>query len=198
MDSFGGFAAVREVEVEILTDAYRVSGTIHTRFGRVTDILNQQSSSHVTVTGATVVEHADPETATSQPSVLVALSSILALEAPGLSGAAGTEMRIQKRPVPVQLAVPPLLVAGTMHVPLGSRPTDGLLNMTDRFLTMTDASITSAAFSALDRGADALAVARDRAELIIVADDPDPEEAAEGSENGEGRAAPSSQPDEGS
>lgn len=182
MDSFGGFAAVREVEVDLLTDAYRISGTIHTRFGRVTDILNQQSSSHVTVTGATVVEHADPDTERREPSVLVAISSILVLEAPGLSGAAGTEMRIQKRPVPVQLAVPPLLVAGTMHVPFGSRPTDGLLNMTDRFLTMTDASITSAAFPVLDRGADALAVARGRAELIVVADDLEPDEAGEGAE----------------
>lgn len=170
MDTISGLAAVRDVEVEILTDAYRVTGTIHTRFGRVTDILTQPGTSHVTLTGATVVEHAHPGTSVDHPSALVAFSSILVLQAPALSGMAGAEMRIQKQPVPVQLAIPPLRVVGTMHIPIGSQPIDGLLNMTDRFLTMTNASITSAAFPELDGVAEALAVSRDRAELIVVAD----------------------------
>ena len=39
----GGIGAVKPVAVDIYTAAYRVSGTIETRFSRVTEILNQQS-----------------------------------------------------------------------------------------------------------------------------------------------------------
>jgi hypothetical protein len=49
MDRFGGISALKRVEVDLLTDAYRISGTVQTRFGRVTDILNQLSSMHLLV-----------------------------------------------------------------------------------------------------------------------------------------------------
>jgi hypothetical protein len=99
VDSFGVLEGAKPVEVDLLTDAYRITGTVQTRFGRVTDILNQQSSTHLTVTRATISEHADATATLSAPSTLVALSSILLLVAPALTGDAGGEMRIQKRPV---------------------------------------------------------------------------------------------------
>jgi hypothetical protein len=171
MDSFGGFGATHEVEVDLLTDAYRISGVVQTRFGRATDIVNQQNSSHLTVSRATVSEHADPTATVLAPSALVAVSSILVLSAPSLTGEAGNEMRIQKRPVRVEMALPPLRVTGVMHITPGSRPADGLLNMTDPFLTMTDATITSAAHPELAHTADAVAVRRDRAHVLVIADE---------------------------
>lgn len=176
MDSFGGFGTASAVTVDLLTDAYRISGVVQTRFGRVTDILNQQSSTHLTVTQATISEHADPSATISAPSTLVAVASILLLVAPKLTGEAGAEMRIQKRPVRVQLALPPVRITGTIHVPPGSRPTDGLLNMADRYLAVTDAEISSSAFPELARTVDAVAVCRDLAQVILVADDDAPEE----------------------
>lgn len=176
MDGFSPFGTLRRVEVDLLTDAYRISGTVETRFGRVTDILNQLPGSHLHVTNATVSEHADPSATIGAPSLLVATSSILVLVAPGLTGEAGGEMRIEKRPVKVQLGLPPLRVTGTMHVPPGSIPTDGLLNMTDRFLTMTDATIASGAYPQLERTAGAVAVCRERAQVLLVGDDDTPEE----------------------
>ena len=171
MDSFGGLGATREVEVDLLTDAYRVIGTVETRFGRATDIVNQQNSTHLVVSRATISEHADPAATVSAPSALVAVSSILVLAAPGLTGEASTEMRIQKRPVRVEMALPPLRVTGVMHITPGSRPADGLLNMTDPFLTMTDATITSAAHPELGQSAAAVAVRRDRAQVLLIADE---------------------------
>jgi hypothetical protein len=171
MDSFGGFGATREVEVDLMTDSYRISGIVETRFGRATDILNQQNSTHLAVSQATISEHADPTATASAPSALVAVSSILLLAAPNLTGAASAEMRIQKRPVRVELALPPLRVAGVMHIAPGSRPADGLLNMTDPFLTMTDATVTSAAHPALAHSAPAIAVRRDRAQVLLITDD---------------------------
>lgn len=171
MDQFGGFAAMQEVEVDLLTDAHRVSGTVRTRFGRVTDILNQLSGTHLSVERATISEHADPAATISAPSAMVVVSSILVLAAPKLTGAASTEMRIQKRGVKAQLVLPPLRVTGTIHLPVGSRPSEGLLSITERFLAMTDVTITSGAYPELARSANAVAVSRERAEILLVADD---------------------------
>jgi hypothetical protein len=176
MDSFGGLGTANNVAVDLLTDAYRISGNVQTRFGRVTDILNQQSGTHVTITQATISEHADPTSTVSAPSALVAVSSILLMVAPALTGAASSEMRIARRPVRVEFAIPPVRVAGTIHVPPGSRPTDGLLNIPDRFVAVTEATISSAAHPELARTADAVAVCRDLAQVILVADDDQPDE----------------------
>jgi len=176
MDSFGGFRAVREVEVDLLTDAYRISGTVHTPFGRVADILNQLAGGHLTVEHATISEFADPAATLAAPVAVVASGSILLLAAPGLTGEAASDMRIQKRGVRAQLAIPPIRVMGTIHVPVGSRPTDGLLNMTDRFVAMTDVTITSGPHPELDRTLSVVAVSRERAQVLLIADDEHPEE----------------------
>lgn len=177
MDSFGVLAGASPVEVDLLTDAYRITGTVQTRFGRVTDILNQQNSTHLTVTHATISEHDDPTATLSAPTTLVALASILLLVAPTLTGdGGGGEMRIPKRPVRVQLAVPPVRVTGTIHVPPGSLPTDGLLNMSDRYIAVTDATISSGAHPELERAVEVVAVCRELAQVILVTDDEAPEE----------------------
>ena len=176
MDSFGGLGTANDVEVDVLTDAYRISGTIQTRFSRVTDILNQQAGTHVTITRATISEHADPTGTAAASSTLVAVSAILVMSAPALTGGTGSDMRIAKRPVRAQLAIPPLRVTGTVHVTLGGRPADGVLNMTDRFLAMTDATISSSQYPDLARTAQAVAVARDHAQVLLMSDDERPEE----------------------
>ena len=71
MDSFGGLNATREVEIDLITDAYRISGVVQTPFGRVTDILNQLLGQHLTVEHATLSEHADPSATLAAPSAIV-------------------------------------------------------------------------------------------------------------------------------
>lgn len=179
MDSFSGFSAAREVEVDLLTDAYRISGVVETRFGRVTDILNQQAGTHVTIRRATIGEHADPSATTAAPSALVAVTAILVMSAPGLTGGSSPDMVIQKRPVEAQFAIPPFRVTGTIHVPPASRPSEGIMHMTDRFLAMTDVTISSSAFPELALTAPAAALSRDRAQLLLIADDDPEDEPAE-------------------
>ena len=176
MDPFGGIGDVGGVEVDLITDAYRISGTVRTRFGRVTDILNQLSGAHLAVEHATISEHADPSATMSAPSAVIDVASILVMAAPGLTGAASSEMRIPKRAVKALLPLPPMRVMGTIHVPIGSRPLDGLLNVTDRFLAMTDVTIASGAYPELGRSVDAAAIGRTRAQILLVADDERPDE----------------------
>ena len=71
MDGFGGLSAIRSVEVDLITDAYRISGIVQTRFGRVTDILNQLTGMHLAVERATISEHGDPGPALAAPSAMI-------------------------------------------------------------------------------------------------------------------------------
>lgn len=176
MDGFGGFGTVERVEVDLLTDAFRISGSLDTRFGRVTDILNQLTATHLAVQQATVSEHADPTGTLAAPLAMVDVGSILLLAAPGLTGGSSADMRIEKRAVKALLALPPIRVTGTIHIPMGSRPVDGLLNVTDRYLAMTDVTITSGRYPELGRTLGAVAIRRDRAQVLLVADDERPDE----------------------
>lgn len=177
MDSFSGFREARAVEIDLLTDAYRVSGTVLTRFERVTDILNQLTGSHLTVAHATISEHADPSATQAAPTAVIDVGAILAFAAAGLEAApASSEMRVPKRPVRAQLGLPPVRCTGTIHVAMGSRPVDGLLNLTDRFLAMTDVTIESGAYPQLARTASVIAIARGRAQIMLVMDDERPDE----------------------
>lgn len=167
----GEFAPVRELEVELYTSAYRVAGTVHTPFRRVAEILNLLTGGHLAVHGATIIEHAAPSVARPAASALVTVEEILVLLAPGLAAeSGGGEMRIRKRAVHATLTLPPLTLEGTIHVPEGSLPVDGLLNVPDRFLPMTEVSLSSAMHPDLEREVPILALRRDRAHVIVVGD----------------------------
>lgn len=167
---------VRAVEVDVYTAAYRVSGQTATRFGRVADIVNQVTSTHLIVEHATVSEYADPAATLGAHQVLVTLDEILFVVAAESDGAARPEMRIPKRPVRAQVALPPFRLTGAVHVPPGSRPVDGLLNAGDRFLPMTEVTVACGAHPDLGRTATAVAIQRSLAHLLLVMDDEHPDE----------------------
>jgi hypothetical protein len=167
---FEGFAPIESVAVEIYTSAYRITGAIHTPFRRVAEILNQLPSGHVTIEEASIAEHAAAESLTRAGTAHVAVDEILFMVAPGIAGQPRAEMRIQKAPATAVLSMPPLRLAGTVHVPVGSRAIDGFLNVSERFVPMTDVRLTSAAHPELDREIPILAVRRDRAQVIVITD----------------------------
>jgi hypothetical protein len=172
----GGIGAATSVAVDIYTAAYRVSGNVETRFSRVTEVLNQLSSGHLSVSQAKLSEHgATPGITLAAPVALVAVDEILVMVAGDLGGGGG-EMRIPKRPVRAQLEIPPFRITGTIHVPMGSRPVEGLLHGTDQFMAMTDATISSGTHPELERAASVLALRRGRAHVLLVADDESPDE----------------------
>jgi hypothetical protein len=171
----GGIGEARSVPVDVYTAAYRVSGSIETRFNRITEILNQQTGGHLTVNGATVSEHADQSATYAAPAVLVSVEEVLVMVAGDLSGSSG-EMRIPKRAARAQLSIPPFRITGTIHVPIGSRPVDGLLHGTDQFMAMTDATIACGAYPALGRTAPVVALRRGRAHVLLVASEEDPDQ----------------------
>ncbi len=178
MTSFDTFVGAdpTAVEIDCYTSAYRVSGRTATRFSRVSDIVNQLSSTHLVVTQATMSEYGAPSSTLGAAQVLVALDEVLFIVSHAVDAASRPEMRIPKRAVMAQLALPPFRLTGSVHVPQGSRPGDGLLNVGDRFVSMTDVRITCAVYDGLDRHVDALAVQRRMAHAFLVADDEHPEQ----------------------
>jgi hypothetical protein len=164
------------VSVDVYTRDFRVSGSVQTRFARVAEILNQLTNAYLSVEHATISEYADPTATRGAPQAWVAVDQVLIMIAPDLGGGARADMRIPKRPVMAQLALPPLRVTGRIHVPMGGRPIDGLLNVTDRFVAMTDATLESGIHPDLGGSAAAVAVRRDRAHILLVADDENSEQ----------------------
>jgi hypothetical protein len=177
-DSFD--TSMRAVSIDVYTSSLRVSGLVNTRFTRVSDILNLQSGTHLTIEKATVSEFADPAATLSAPQALVTIDEILLLIADDAPrddvGSGPSDMRIEKRPVKAQLAIPPFRLTGTIHVPQGSRPMDGLINLQERFMPMTDVAVGCGAHPELARSVSAVAIRRDRAHVMLVTDDERPDE----------------------
>jgi len=171
-----GPAAVHSTSVDVYTSAYRVSGSMATRFSRVADIVNQLTSSHLVIEQATVSEYADPTATLGALQVLVSMDEVLFMVVGESDAEARPEMRIPKRAIRAQLAVPPFRITGKVFVPQGSRPTDGILNAGDRFLTMTEVTVVSGGHPELGRTADAVAIQRRLAHLVLVTDDERPDE----------------------
>jgi hypothetical protein len=178
VSGFDAFAAspMDAVALDVYTASYRVSGTIASRFSRVADIVNQAAASHLLIEGATVSEYADPTATISAMQVLVNLDEALIVIAAQADAGARPEMRIPKRAVRAQIGLPPFRVTGSIHVPQGSRPVDGVLNARDRYLPMTEVTIACGSHPELDRTAEAVAFQRARAHLILVADDERPDQ----------------------
>ena len=176
MDPFAP-SPINSVQVDVYTDAYRISGKAATRFTRVADIVNQASSTHLVVEQATISEYADPTATVAAMQALVRLEDALLVIAGEKGEATGREdMRIPKRAVRAQIGIPPFRITGAVHIPQGSRPVDGILNASDRFLPMTEVTIACGAHPELGRTAAAVAFQRVRAHVILVTDDEQPDE----------------------
>ncbi len=161
---------VSDVQVELYTSGYQVSGHMMTRFHKVADILNLGGSTHLAIERATVAEYADPGAARGGQSVLVAVEAVLFGISSGVDDAPAADIVVQKRPVKIQVAFPPFWLIGTFHVPQGSEAMD-VLNVADPFLSLTDAAVTSAAFPGFDGDAPIVAFQRKLAQILIVTDD---------------------------
>ncbi len=169
-------SAVRSARVDVYTAAYRVSGVTATHHGRVADILNQATSTHLIIEEATISEYTDPSATLGARQALVSIDEVLIMVAADAEGGLRPEMRIPKRAVKAHMAIPPFRLTGAVHVPQGSRPVDGLLNSSERFLAMTEVTIASGAHPELGRSAEAIAVQRRLVHVILVQDDERPDE----------------------
>ena len=174
---FDGFAAPPAVSVEVTTNAYRIAGTIHTPFHRVAEILNQLPSGHLTFERATIVEHAGGAPAGAAIGDRGHRRGADHGRARDFPDAARDDMHIEKRPIRVQVgdpaAPPPRHRARDDGQPLDRRAAQRArpLPADDRRDGHVDAPHPH-----LDATVPVLAFRRDRAQVLVVADDDDPDE----------------------
>lgn len=178
MSAFDPMASnsISAAKIEVYTTAYRVSGTTRTRHARVADILNQLPTGLLIVDDATVTEYAAPSGPMTAPQVLIPAERIVLMATSDATVEARAEMRIPKRAVQAELLAPPFRVLGSVYVPQGSRPIDGLLNAADRFLAMTDVAISCALYPVFAGSFGVIAIQTSMAHLIAVSDDEAPDE----------------------
>lgn len=169
---------VNRVHVELYTSGYRVKGEMATRFRRVADILNLSGSTHLNVDNATVSEYANAGASRTGQTVMVAVEAVLFGISSGVDDAPSEDLMVQKRPVQIQVGLPPFWLTGMVHVAQGSHAVD-VLNMAEPFLPLTDVAVASGTFTGFDRTAPVLAIQRRLAELLVVTDDAGPGSALE-------------------
>jgi hypothetical protein len=169
MTFMGGVEGVRDIEAEVTTSGYRVSGIVHTRFDRIAAILNSLDHTHLVLEGVTIRELDDGATSWTAASATVPLDEILFLAA-SLPGATSMDaIVVPKRPFAATVGLPPFRLAGTMYVPESvESPANVITVNPDAFIVMTDASVTCPAHPALDAVYPVVAFQRRRVHVFSV------------------------------
>lgn len=161
MTFIGSDPVGRAVPVEVTTPGYRVSGTLRTRFGRVSDVLNNLDRSHATIEMATVRELYDPGRGQRVASVLVPIADILFFVADLPAERSGDVIVVPKRPVTARFGMPPFRLSGTIYVPESVESIETAFTMSpDAFIPMVDVTVTCWIRAELNSSHPVMAVSR--------------------------------------
>ena len=169
MTFMGGVEAVHDIEAEVTTSGYRVSGIVRTRFDRIASILNSIDHSYLVIENVTIRELDDEATSWSAASATVPLDEILFLAA-SLPGASSMDaIVVPKRPFAATVGLPPFRLAGTMYMPESiESPATVITVNPDAFIVMTDVSVSCPAHPALDAAYPVVAFQRRRVHVFSV------------------------------
>jgi len=161
MTFMGSDPVGRAVPVEVTTSGYRITGTLRTRFERVSDVLNNLDRSHAVIELATVRELYDPGRGQRVPSALVPIKDILFFAADLPTERTGDAIVVPKRPVGARMAMPPFRLAGTIYVPESVESVETAFTMSpDTFIPMVDVTVTCWIRAELNSSHPVMAVAR--------------------------------------
>jgi hypothetical protein len=171
---FAAFNEVPRVELTLYTDALITHGSIRTRQGRVTDVLNLAKESFLVLEDATVEEigvRGQPIRAgfvqVNLDAVLFAVANEPARDLP--------ELRTPKKQEQAILSVPPFKVVGTIHLlPTGDDLREALGELTERFIPVTDATFWSESAGEARQAALLVAVNHRRTQILAQYKAPDP------------------------
>ena len=160
---------------EVTTSAYRVSGTIRTRFDKIAAILNNLDRSHLVIELATVREHVDPGRGRRAASALVPLDDILFIVADTPPDHAADAIVVPKRPVVAHVSMPNFRLSGTIFVSESVESVATAVTMSSEvFVPMVDATVSCWVRPELNATHPVLAFQRRLAHVFSFDDRPDP------------------------
>lgn len=170
-DGIGGES--RAAPITLVTDAFVVRGTIHTRHRRITDMLNTAEHNFLVLEQATFDEFGSTGVAIQTDFAQVNLGAVLfgvADEPVDVT----PELRVPKVSERALISVPPFTVTGHIHLMPGRDLHEGLDELMGRFIPVTDAVYWSDRMGEARTSSLVVAVNHSRAQILAPYREVDP------------------------
>jgi len=149
----------------LYTDAFVIRGTIRTRQGRITDILNQADDGFVVLEDTIIDEYGSRELATRSEFAQVNLGAILFAVA-DTPVEPRPDLRTPKVPEHAMISIPPFRITGRIHLMPERDLHEALTELTGRFIPVTEATFWSEAAGEARQTAPMIAFNHERAQIL--------------------------------
>jgi hypothetical protein len=157
----------------LFTDAFVIKGTIRTRQGRITDILNGAEDDFIVLEDAMVDEFGSRSQAVRTEFAQVNLHAVLFAVA-DTAIEPRPDLRTPKVSEQALISIPPFRIIGRIHVMPERDLHDALRDLTGRFLPVTDATFWSDTVGEARTTAPMVAVNHRRAQILAPHREVDP------------------------
>ena len=161
------------VPLTLYTDAFVIKGTIRSRQGRITDILNQADEGFLVLSDAVVDEYGSRGTPVRTEYAQVNLSAVLFAVADS-PVEARPDLRTPKVPEQALISIPPFRVIGRVHLLAERDLREALGELTGRFIPVTDATFWSDQIGEARTAAPMVAINHERAQILAPHREVDP------------------------
>ena len=153
------------VTLTVYTDAFVIKGSIRTRQGRITDILNQAEDDFLVLMDTTVDEYGARGMPVRSEYAQVNLGAVLFAVADTVVEARA-DLRTPKVAEQALISIPPFRVTGRVHVLPERDLREALSELTGRFIPITEATYWSESVGEARASAPMVAINRNRAQIF--------------------------------
>jgi hypothetical protein len=153
------------VTLTLYTDAFVIKGSIRTRQGRVTDILNQAEEDFLVLSDTVVDEYGARGTPVKSEFAQVNLAAVLFAVA-DTRVEARADLRTPKVAEQALISIPPFRVTGRVHVLPERDLREALSELTGRFIPVTEATYWSDSVGEARATAPMVAINHNRAQIF--------------------------------
>jgi hypothetical protein len=161
------------VPLTLYTDAFVIKGTIRTRQGRITDILNQAEEDFLVISDAFVDEYGSRGTPVRSEYAQVNLGAVLFAVA-DTTVEPRPDLRTPKVSEQALIAIPPFRITGRVHLLPERDLREALNELTGRFVPVTDATYWSESIGEARATAPMVAINHTRAQIFAPNREVDP------------------------
>jgi hypothetical protein len=161
------------VTLTLYTDAFVIKGSIRTRQGRISDILNQADEDFLVLTDTVVDEYGARGTTVKSEFAQVNLGAVLFAVA-DTTVEARPDLRTPKVSEQALISIPPFSVTGRVHLLPERDLREALSELTGRFIPVTDATYWSDSVGEARQTAPMVAINHHRAQIFAPHRDVDP------------------------
>lgn len=153
------------VALTLYTDAFVIKGSVRTRQGRITDILNQADESFLVLADTVVDEYGARGMPVRSEFAQVNLAAVLFAVAE-TTVEPRPDLRTPKVPEQALISIPPFRVTGRVHLLPERDLREALSELTGRFIPVTEATYWSDSVGEARATAPMLAVNHERAQIF--------------------------------